>query len=731
MSVSQEVIERIRDRASAIEIISEYTTLRKTGKQYVGLCPFHQEKTPSFSVSEEEGLFYCFGCGKKGSLFDFVMEKRGLNFIEMLRFLGGRYGIEVVDEGVGSAEEIAKRKAQKELRSKLINCLELVVGSYASMLQSDPGASIAREYLKKRGIGAEAISKFQIGYAPEQWSFIERHVLCQLEAGQTKTIADNGVATRANFSREELSTLLKTIGVIGQTKDGRSYDIFRGRVIFPIRRSDGVPIALGGRLLSADAVGPKYLNSRESEIYSKRRTFYGMDIAFKQIPSQKNIYIVEGYLDVISMVQAGICNVVATCGTALTADHFSVLRRIVDRAVVVFDGDAAGMRASSSVFASALNSGVEVAIASLPDGHDPDSLVRDCGAEALKSALCCQKSALEAYMDHLMSQYDVKSFSGEGEDPEGNSLGKVVQPAVLAKVSAKIAQLLGQVRNPVERDLLSGLAAEKIGVTRLALDQLIKSKKVVGVSGPYLSARRQESSGGSSESGTSYNASNEGQSAPATNGNFRSNYVSRSTSYLSRTKVVESQRFKAHNEELTVVPPQTNVAGKRYLSRYEVAVLCALLRKPFLAGEIAKSPELVVLREALPKNVWSLVMKLDEGDYVGLDDCRPSDIATLLSADTRLPRSTEILRLVELLKMCFLPFRFLLTECASQIRVGGTSPERDLKEVVKMILRKKLREEMKSMSAYGATEDAENEENALKKAQEKLLKRKSLEGLDR
>lgn len=389
MAISPEIIEQIKERLSFVDVASAYVKLKRSGKNYVGCCPFHAEKTPSFFINEEDGLFNCFGCGKKGSIFNFVMDIRGFTFPETVRHLAKQVGVNIPEERNENPLEATSRKKQPYLRTALRLATEIFIRELNS-------SKIASEYLTARGIKKEIISLFQIGFAPDSWEFIHAEIM-KTDFGK-------------KMGEEKLKKLLLEIGLLKLRQENSSqpenteekklscYDAFRERVIFPITRSDGQVIAFGGRIIVKNPNLPKYLNSSESSIYHKRKSFYGLLQAAETIRRERHVYITEGYLDVVSLFQAGIKNVLATCGTAATEQHVQVLKRLVDRVTLLFDGDEAGKKAAARCFEIFLNSGLDLEVVVLPEGNDPDSLVHKVCQIILKSILIVEENLHQSFI---------------------------------------------------------------------------------------------------------------------------------------------------------------------------------------------------------------------------------------------------------------------------------------------------------------------------------------------
>lgn len=347
--IDRSTVDRILDTAQIVDVIQDFIPLRKYGTNYKGLCPFHHEKTPSFSVSPAKGIYKCFGCGKAGNSLNFVMEHENLSFVEGLKYLAKKYHIEI-DFKEETDEDREQRNKQESL---------LIVSNYAgeyfhhNLLQTEKGKAIGLSYFKERGIRDDSITKFQLGYSPEQRDALAQEALAK------------------GYKKE----FLVETGLLVDTEHGL-IDRFRGRVMFPIHNLSGRIIAFGGRTLLSDKKIAKYLNSPESEIYSKSKVLYGIFQAKREIIKQDKVFLVEGYTDVISMHQAGIENVVASSGTSLTVDQIRLMKRFTENVTVLYDGDFAGIKASLRGIDLILQEGMNVRVVLFPDGEDPDSYSR-------------------------------------------------------------------------------------------------------------------------------------------------------------------------------------------------------------------------------------------------------------------------------------------------------------------------------------------------------------------
>lgn len=350
--IDQATIDRIMDAAQIVDVVSEFVTLRKRGVNYIGLCPFHNEKTPSFSVSPSKGVCKCFSCGKGGNVVHFIMEHEQLSYYEALKWLAKKYNIEIKERELTDEE-----KQAHSLRESLF-----VVNQFASEYFQDilynniDGQRIGMTYLRGRGFRDDIIKKFQLGYSTDNHNALAR------------------AAIQKGYKEE---FLVKT-GLCYRKEDGTLRDRFWGRVIFPVHTISGKVVAFGGRVLSAATknVQMKYVNSPESEIYHKSRELYGIFFAKQAIVRQDRCFLVEGYTDVISMHQSGIENVVASSGTALTSDQIRLIHRFTNNITVLYDGDGAGIKASIRGIDMLLEEGMNVKVCLLPDGDDPDSFAR-------------------------------------------------------------------------------------------------------------------------------------------------------------------------------------------------------------------------------------------------------------------------------------------------------------------------------------------------------------------
>src|SRR4051812_40718143 len=356
MAIPQNFIQELLARADVVEIVGRFVQLKKGGANYMGLCPFHGEKSPSFTVSPAKQFFHCFGCGKNGNAIGFLMDYAGMGFVEAVKDLAGQYGMQVPDDDLSPAER--ERQAQQRQRQQtLSDVLEKAGDAYRKNLKKSPRAVA---YFKGRGLSGAVARQFGLGYAPEGW----RSLASVFPNYDDPLLAESGL-------------------VIVNEEDGKRYDRFRDRVMFPIRNVKGECIGFGGRVLGDDK--PKYLNSPETPVFSKGRELYGLWEARNALREAGYVLVTEGYMDVIGLAQMGFPNAVATLGTACTPDHVQKLFRFTDSVVFSFDGDAAGRRAARKALDGALPYATDVRTVKflfLPAEHDPDSYIREYGRDA-------------------------------------------------------------------------------------------------------------------------------------------------------------------------------------------------------------------------------------------------------------------------------------------------------------------------------------------------------------
>jgi DNA primase len=345
-----EIIDRVREATDIVAVISEHVRLKKAGRAMKGLCPFHQEKTPSFHVNPDRQIFKCFGCGAGGDVYRFLMDAEKMTFPEAIQLLAGKAGITLPRSVWAPAEE-----------QSVFPVLEWAASFYRTELAGRTGGA-AREYLQKRGLLPETVTRFGLGWAPPGWDGLLK-------------------AAERRFS----VALLARAGLVIENERGGYYDRFRSRVIVPIRTPLGRTVGFGARTLGPEE--PKYVNSSETEVFQKGKILFGLPEAKEALKNAEEAIVVEGYMDTMALSQGGIGNVVASCGTAFTENQAALLRRYVERAVLLFDGDAAGIRAAWKSAGTFLAAGLTVRIVALPSGHDPDSFVREHGPDQLMTTI--------------------------------------------------------------------------------------------------------------------------------------------------------------------------------------------------------------------------------------------------------------------------------------------------------------------------------------------------------
>ncbi|HWI41816.1 MAG TPA: DNA primase [Verrucomicrobiae bacterium] len=405
LKVSADKLQEVRERAGILEVVGDYVALKRSGANYQGLCPFHTEKSPSFNVNPGRGIFHCFGCGAGGDVFAFVMRTEGMNFHEALRFLAKRVGV-VIEEAPLSPQE--KRRADE--RDLLYRVSDLAAGFYRNLLLRDAAGAAARGYLEKRGVDPSTAETYRLGFAPDRWDALVRHLQ----------------------ERRVPLEVAEKVGLVRRRDSGGYFDTFRNRLLFVIADSQGRPVGFGGRVL--DDSLPKYLNSPESPVYRKSEVLFGVDLAKQAMRETGYALVVEGYFDHLALHRAGVRNVVATCGTALTPGHVALLRRYVQKVYTLFDSDAAGIKATLRSVELFLEEKVPAYVVELPAGEDPDSFIASSGGEAFGEAVKRAKPAFEYVIRSVLKETSTGSVDGKVQAVE------------------KLAPLLVKVANPIERE---------------------------------------------------------------------------------------------------------------------------------------------------------------------------------------------------------------------------------------------------------------------------------------
>ncbi|MHB8337287.1 MAG: DNA primase, partial [Ignavibacteriaceae bacterium] len=437
MRISENKIEEIRAAANIVDIISEFVQIRKRGKNYQGLCPFHTEKTPSFSVSPDKQIFYCFGCHAGGNVYKFLMDYEKISFVEAVQDVAERVGISLELDDESSSE--------KQSEQEILYDINTIAAKYFSdnlLIKKD--GEIAQNYFHNRKIKLQTMRTFGLGYA-----FPGRDVL-------------------VDFLKDRKIDLNKALalGLIGSNNDGRLYDKFSGRIIFPIFSPNGRVVAFAGRVFHEKEGTAKYLNSPESLIYTKGRILYGLSHAKDEIRKLDRVILVEGYMDLISLYQGGIKNVVAVSGTALTEEQSTLLSRYTKNAVLLFDADTAGIKASMRSIEILLRRDMEIKIASLPKGEDPDSYINNFGKEKFDEII---KHALN-FIEYQSAYYESQGMF-EDVSKTADAIRELVKPIALIK-------------DELKRNLLTKSIAKKFNLREKLLE--IELEKAINQTGKQL-----------------------------------------------------------------------------------------------------------------------------------------------------------------------------------------------------------------------------------------------------
>jgi DNA primase len=469
-SIPDDKVEEVRRRADIASLIGEYVTLKKAGRNYLGLCPFHREKTPSFTVSPDKQMFYCFGCSEGGNVFSFLMKLNHVTFPEAVRHLAKKVGV-VIPERTMSREEKERYSLAEQIRQ--VN--ELAAGFFINTLQS-PAGEDAREYLRKRGIGESSIRTFRLGYSLEGWSHLHDY------------LDKKGISPKL---AQQAGLLVERTG-----KSQGYYDRFRGRVMIPIEDVDGRVIAFGGRVMGAGE--PKYMNSPESAVYTKGNTLYGLARTGEAIREKGFALLVEGYFDLIALWNAGITNVAAMLGTALTRAQVDLIRRYATRVVAVFDPDEAGKKALARSLELFLAGNVHARAVILPDGYDPDEFVRVNGREKMDEVVANAWPMAEYYIDQILGGRgtleedrdklrEAVAFLSRLEDDVGRNLfiKKVAEAFIVDEEVLKREVLRAQSRNPSavpaelpRRTTAAEMDSLELSLIRMMLEYPAKSSTV-------------------------------------------------------------------------------------------------------------------------------------------------------------------------------------------------------------------------------------------------------------
>jgi DNA primase len=417
MRIADDTIEEVRRASDIVDVISQYLQLRKRGKNFLGLCPFHQEKTPSFNVSPEKQMYHCFGCGVGGNVFTFVMEHEKVSFVEAVRTLAQRAGITLPAEGAGGRAESTEHEGLYDA------CRTAGLYFYETLVNSVEG-KLALEYFRHRGFSDATITKFGLGYSKNSW---------------------DGLVGLAAARKLDIAQFEKA-GLVLKRDDGTYYDRFRGRAMFPIFSPSGRPVGFGARKMREDDPLGKYINSPETPIYVKSRSLYGLFQSKEAIRAQEFAVLVEGYADLISVYQAGVENVVASSGTALTEEQIQIVARYAKAITLVYDADSAGSKATIRGVDLIIENGLDVSVATLPEGEDPDSFVKKNGGEAFRQRLAAAVSFLD---------FKASTFRDQGllATPEGKT-----------RAVRSIVETIARVKDEIKRNFYITNIAEKYGV---------------------------------------------------------------------------------------------------------------------------------------------------------------------------------------------------------------------------------------------------------------------------
>ena len=417
--IPQDTVAKILDAAQIVDVVGDFVTLRRRGANYVACCPFHNEKTPSFSVSPSKGIYKCFGCGKSGTAVGFIMEHETLSYAEALKYLARKYHIEVVEK-----EETPEEIAARQRSESLLLVSESAHRFFQSSLDTEEGRTVGRAYFRSRGLEDATIAKYGLGWAPSnRQAFVSQ---AREKGYKEEYLVDTGLAVRYD--------------------DGRMADRFFDRVVFPIHSVSGRVIAFGARTLRTDKTVAKYVNSPETEIYVKSKSLYGIWFAKNEIARRDRCYLVEGYLDVLSMHQLGITNTVASSGTSLTVEQVRLIKKFTDNVTIMYDGDPAGIHAALRGIGLILKEGMNVKVVLLPDGDDPDSYSRKHTLEEVETFIAEHEQDFIAFKTDLL-------LGEAGNDPQRRT-----------DLINDIADTIALMPDPVKRTVYAQTSAERFDI---------------------------------------------------------------------------------------------------------------------------------------------------------------------------------------------------------------------------------------------------------------------------
>ncbi|HEY6872159.1 MAG TPA: DNA primase [Geobacteraceae bacterium] len=448
--IPDEKVNEVRERASIVEVVGDYVSLRKSGANYQGLCPFHGEKTPSFNVNPARGIFHCFGCGVGGNAVTFIMKIEGLSFPDAVKFLAKRVGV-TIEERAPTPQE----KRRQDERELLYRINELAAVFYRRLLTEEPAGEPGRRYLERRGVDGTTAEAYRLGFAPDKWDSLTRYL------------------ERKKVPLEAAETL----GLVRRKEGGGYYDTFRNRLLFTIADAQGRPIGFGGRVLD-DAL-PKYINSPESPIYRKSEVLFGVNLARQAMREQGGAIVVEGYFDHLALYRAGVRHAVATCGTALTGEHLKLLQRYAGRVFTLFDADAAGRKATCRAMELFQEGGLPAFVIELTAGEDPDSFLKKEGSGAFAERVAKARPIFDWFFRHLVQETDTGTVEGK------------------VRVVDELAPHLRKIGNPVERDLYLREIGRVLGVNERALARKVGGGAVAATE--FAPPRERKKSGTTTE----------------------------------------------------------------------------------------------------------------------------------------------------------------------------------------------------------------------------------------
>lgn len=431
--LQENIISEIRQRASILEVVSDYVNLKKAGKNYRGLCPFHSEKTPSFMVNEEKQIFHCFGCGEGGDVFTFLMKIGQLTFPQALESLARRYGVKL------ARREISKTQKEEMARREILFQINQMASEYYHhLLTQKKEGEKGRKYLAQRGISEEIVQHYRLGYASERWEGLVEYLL------EKKMPLERAWQLGLIFPKKKLDD--------ANPKKGW-YDAFRNRIVFPIFDLHGRVVGFGGRLIGEGL--PKYINSSESEIYHKGEILYGLPEAKRYISEKDCVIIVEGYFDLLTLHQFGLKNSVATLGTALTQNHIYLLKRYTKNIILLFDPDQAGIQAALRTLPLFLEEGLVPKVVGLPQGEDPDTFMRKGNVNTFEKMVVEASPLIDFFLNRLFRLYDSTSVDGK------------------VKIAEEGMKLIQKIPEKIRRDFYLKILAEKLEVRESTLHEII------------------------------------------------------------------------------------------------------------------------------------------------------------------------------------------------------------------------------------------------------------------